>query len=252
MRVDWGNAPQWVSALCAALLASIAIYGVFFSATSHAFVAYLQSELAVRNQRIASLELQERDLLASVARTKMQLAEIEVARKVLADSIEKLSSDRQALASEIAAIQKDLASAQFLVIKEKIGAELSSKVVSITTFTLSQDFWTNKDGVRGTKEKPWKHYISFVQETARKLPESDRVNGQLVVAEFIKRCGRYENMGVDIPNLKIGPDEDFAKYNYDRSAHPSSINLEAIIEKIRRLETEIRNCFHGITPNLND
>jgi hypothetical protein len=49
MKIEWGNAPQWVSAVCALALAVLAIYGLFYSKTSQALVTYLQSELAVRN-----------------------------------------------------------------------------------------------------------------------------------------------------------------------------------------------------------
>ena len=62
MKIEWGNVPQWMSAVCALALAALAIYGLFFSQTSQALVSYLQSELAVRNQHIATMELREQQL----------------------------------------------------------------------------------------------------------------------------------------------------------------------------------------------
>jgi hypothetical protein len=70
VKLEWGNLPQWISAVCALALSLLALYGLFFSTTSQTLVAYLQSELVARNQHISASEVRERELQLSVETAK--------------------------------------------------------------------------------------------------------------------------------------------------------------------------------------
>ncbi len=111
--LDWGNVPQWISALCAFALAALAIYGLFFSQTSQALVSYLQSELAVRNQRIATLELREQQLQASVKSAEANLSGLADQKTAAEKQIAQLNSEQRALSSKVKELGATLSTTEF-------------------------------------------------------------------------------------------------------------------------------------------
>jgi hypothetical protein len=219
-NLDWGNAPQWVSAISAVTVAGLAIYGLFFSSTSQAIVAYLQSELTIRNQHIAGLELRERELQTSVAAVQSDLKGLAEQKELLLRQVASLNAERESLSAQITELGKSLSNTEFSLVKEKIGAELSSKVVSTVTFSLLQEYEEKPEGVRGRTERPWDDYLDFIRKTADQLPERDRPVARVVVANFEQQCRRLSNVAVQIPNLRPPKDtSDYAQYGWDRSKH---------------------------------
>jgi hypothetical protein len=78
--VDWGNRSQMISAACAAisalsavLVAAIAIYALFFSPTSQMVVAYLHSELTLRNSQIGNLQTKVDQVGSTLSQTELAL-----------------------------------------------------------------------------------------------------------------------------------------------------------------------------------
>ena len=132
-RVDWGNAPQWLSAVSALLLVGLAIYGLFFSATSQALVAYLQSELAVRNNRIAELELRERDLQQSVAKSREVLANLTEQRAQLDRQVAELKAEQEELSQRAKVLGSTLSSTEFSLVREKIFTGLRADSGQVRT-----------------------------------------------------------------------------------------------------------------------
>jgi hypothetical protein len=243
-KVDWGNAPSWVSAICALTLAVLAIYGVFFSTTSQAIVAYLQSELAIRNQRIAGLESHELELQKSVSTAQTDLKSLAEQKETLQGQVASLKAQQQGLSTSVAELEKTLSVSEFSLVKEKIGAELSSKIVSTIAFTLTREL-EGPDGVRGRTERPWDKYLDFIRKTADKLPEHDRPIARVVVANFEEQCQRLKNVGIQIPSLRSLDKENLAPYGYDLSKHPSSIRLESVIKQIEKVQQDIVDCFRS-------
>jgi chaperonin cofactor prefoldin len=246
-RVEWGSAAQWVSAFCALIIAALAIYGVFFSATSQALVAYLQSELSVRNQRIATLELRERELQTSIATAQSSLKDLANQKVALQNQVNSLEAERKDISTQLAKLNATLSTTNFSLVKEKIGAELTSKLVSTLPFSLWRDFDT-PEGVRARTVRPWDDYFSFVKKTADGLPDADKPLARAVVENFAEQCKRLSTVTVAIPALRIPKDESLAQYGWDTSKHPTSIRLNAIAKQIEHVQTDIKDCFRSVVP----
>jgi hypothetical protein len=247
-KVDWGNAPQWVSAICALTLAGLAIYGLFFSSTSQALIAYLQSELAIRNQHIAGLELHERELQQSISTALSDLKGLAVQKETLQRQVASLNAEQQRLSTKNAELGNTLSTTEFSLVKEKIGAELSSKTVSTIDVTLEHELEEQPEGVRGRTERPWDDYLDFIRKTADRLPERDRPVASAVVTNFAKQCQRLSSVVIQIPSLRPPKDADYAPYGWDISKHPTYIRLEAVIKQIVKVQKDIVDCFKSVTP----
>jgi len=248
-RIEWGNAPQWVSAVCAFLLAALAIWGIFFSATSQALVAYLQSELAVRNQRIAALELRERELQFSITAAQSSLGGLAGQKDDLEKQISALKIEQQGLSDKVKELGLSLSTTEFLLVREKISAQVSSVISEMMVIRLNfiRDIY-EPQGVRARLLRPMDSYVRDIREIAEKLPDRDRTLARLVVSNFEQQCARYKNTAIQIPALRIPREEDFSKYNYDRSKHPTNIRLELIGKQIEKAEEEIEACFKAVKP----
>lgn len=247
-KVDWGNAPQWVSAACALTLAGLAIYGLFFSSTSQALIAYLHSELAIRNQRIAGLELHERELQKSISTAQSDLKGLVEQKEPLQRQVASLNAEQQALSTKVAELGKTLSTTEFSLVKEKIGAELSSKIVSTIDVTLMHELEELPEGVRGRAYRPWDDYLDFIRKTADRLPERDQPVASTVVANFTQQCQRLSNVEIQIPNLLPPKDADLSQYGWDLSKHPSYIRLEAVTKQIEKTQKNIVDCFRSVMP----
>jgi hypothetical protein len=248
LQFDWGNVPQWVSAMCALALAGLAIYGFFFSATSQALVSYLQSELAVRNQRIAALELRERTLQLSITSAQSNLDALGGQKISLEKQVAQLNSEQESLSQKVKDLGSTLSKTEFSLVKEKISAKQRSTVgpTMALAFNLQREL-DKPDGVRARTERPWDGLLSFIQEIAAGLPERDRLLGGKVVDNFIQQCDRLK-VAIQIPALRIPKDADYAPYGYDRSKHPTALRLEAVVKQIERAQKDIEDCFQSVTP----
>jgi chromosome segregation ATPase len=123
-------------------LAALAIYGLFFSTTSQALVSYLQSELAVRNQRIASMELREQQLQLSISQTQVTLGDLNEQRAGLERQVADLNAEREALSRKAESLGSTLSSTEFSLVREKISAKLASTIVSTLSLNLDTELWS--------------------------------------------------------------------------------------------------------------
>jgi hypothetical protein len=246
-KLEWGNVPQWVSAICALALAFLAIYGLFFSTTSQALVAYLQSELAVRNQHIAALELRERELQLSVANAQSNLNGLADQKTLLEKQVALLNTEQESLTQKVKDLGSTLSKTEFSLVKEKIGAKLSSTIGS--TLFLREDELYKPEGVRARSERPWDGQLSYIREIAEGLlPERDRPLARNVVVNFARQCERYSKIIIQIPALKIPKDADFSAYDFNRDKHPISLRLTALNKQLEKVGKDIEDCFHSVTP----
>lgn len=246
MKRDWGNISQVISALCALSLALLAFYGVFFSKTSQALVSYLQSELAVRNQRIANLEGREQQLQMSVKDAEANLEDLAKQKEVAQKKIAALDAEQEALTQKITNLDSTLSNTKFSLVREKINTTLSS-TINGTSFFL-EDRLEQADGVAAVTERPWDDKLAYIKKIAANLPEPDRDVGAQVVAKFAQQCGRYSKIAIQIPALRIPKGTDYSPYGYDRSKHPTAVRLRAIAKQLENVEKEIEKCFRSVTP----
>src|SRR6185437_2901996 len=142
---------------------------------------YLQSELALRNQRIAALEARERELQLSVTNAQSSFGD---------------------LARQKAMLEKQV---EFSLVKEKMGARLSSTIGRAIALRLVEES-DRPEGVRARTERPWDAHLSRVRETAEQLPEGERPLARAVVANFVQQCGRLSSAAIQIPALRIPKD----------------------------------------------
>ncbi len=169
-QLDWGNVPQWVSAVCAAIVALVAIYALFFSATSQMLVAYLHSELALRNSKIASLEAQEQQLRLLISKREIELGTIE-----------------QRLATAL--------------VKEKISTRIAGTMVVTWPLRLVDEFYSPQ-GTRPRKEHLWIAYLNFIRRVIEELPSNEQALGQEVLRKLNEQCAHLSNIVIDVPSSK--------------------------------------------------
>jgi hypothetical protein len=134
------------------------------------------------------------------------------------------------LSQKISELGANLLTTEFSLVREKISAKLSSTIVSTLAFNLSDEL-DKPEGVRARTERPWDGHLSYIQKTVEGLPERDRPLGRTIVANFIRQCDRFSKIVIQIPALKIPKDEDYSRYNYNRSDHPLALRLDAIVRK---------------------
>lgn len=238
-----GNLAQWVSAVCALVVAGIAIWGVFFSPTSQALVSYLQSELAVRNNRIAGLELRERDLQQSVAAARSDLGVLAKQKAELAAQVAGLNSERESMSRRVAELRDNL---EFAAVREKIGTELFSKLVSTIPFDLRRQL-EEPNGIRPRNVRIWDDYLRFVEQTAESLTQSDRALGRKVAAAFAAQCITLSKIVVSVPALRYDP-KGLPAGEYNRDEHPDAIKLRPILAQLEKIRRDILECFKSVTP----
>lgn len=248
--IDWGNAPQWLSAVCAIVLASLAIWGIFFSETSQALVTYLQSELAVRNQRIATLELREQELQLSIATARQNLRGLAEQKAELGKQVSQLKTEQDSLQTKVTQLGSTLANTEFSLIRERINSEMSSGLseLAVLRITLSDDLFTAQ-GVRPRIIKPWDSFVRAIRRASEKLTDRDKVLAEIVIEKFLQQCARYKEAMVQIPAMRIPKDADFSQYNYNRDKHPIAIRLETFGKRIEKIERDIHDCFNAVVPS---
>jgi hypothetical protein len=179
-RIDWGNAPQWLSAGCAFILASLAIWGLFFSKTSQALVSYLQSELTIRNQRISAIELRERELQLSISAAQQDLAALVGKRAELETQVSQLRIEQENLSKKVGELGSMLSTAEFFLVREKVNSEIGSRLseLAVLRITLSDDLFAAQ-GVRPRTIKPWDSFVGRIKSIADKLAGSRGGLGKL-------------------------------------------------------------------------
>lgn len=247
MKLEWGNISQIVSAACAATLAVLAVYGLFFSQTSQALVSYLQSELAVRNQRIAALELREQQLQASVKGAEANLTGLAEQKAIAEKQVAQLNAEQHLLSQKVREMGASLSTTEYSLVREKIGKQLASTILEPVNIFLAEDLF-KPEGVKARSVRPWDAHLAFIKETASKLPDRDRKLSAQVIADFIEQCARFSKIAVQIPNLRIARDDDLSVYNFERSKHPTYLRLEALVEQMGKVGRDIEACFNTIKP----
>jgi hypothetical protein len=243
---DWGNISQIVSAVAAIALALLAIYGFFFSKTSQALVSYLQSELALRNIRIVSLEQTERDLHRSIAESQVSLNGLSEEKASLEKQIATLKLAQESYAKQVQELGTQLAGTTFSLVREKISVSLASVLSELDVISLkvSSD-WLEK-GVPAQTIRPWKSYLKAVQEKIAALPEADRTMGGAVLNKFVQQCSHFNSVIIQVPALRVPTSENFASYGYQVEKHPTAARAKAISDQIRKAQDDIQACFKSL------
>lgn len=246
MKLEWGNIPQWLSAVCALALAILAFYGLFFSKTSQALVAYLQSELAVRNQRIAGLELREQQLQLSITQTQSTLGSLNNQKAGLDRQISELKDQQEALLKKADTLGSTLSTTEFSLVREKIGAKLASTIINPLSLTLDSELWTQ--GVKARTVRPWSDYLPFIKRTGEGLGEGDRALAKIVVERFIETCGGFAEAVIRIPAFPPAKSSEIPNGSFMRDDHPSARKLDAYVNQIKKIQNDIERCFNSTTP----
>src|SRR5262245_9480065 len=200
-RLDWGNVPQWISAVCAIIVALVAIYALFFSATSQMLVAYLHSELASRNSKIAALEAREQQLHLLISRREIELG----------------------------AIEQRLATA---LVKEKISTRIAGTMVVTWPLRLVDEFYSQ--GIRPRKEQLWIAYLNFIRTVIEELPSNEQALGQEVLLKLNEQCSHLSKVVIDVPSIKLA--EGDAKQRFDALQKKVSDAQSEIKQCLRNLQ----------------
>jgi hypothetical protein len=245
MKIEWGNVPQWISGICALFLALLAVYGLFYSPTSQALVNYLQSELTVRNQRIATLELREQQLQLSISQSQATLGDLNAQKTTLEDQVANLNVERQALSRKAEELGSSLSNTEFSLVREKIGTKLASTMISTLSIKLDDELWSPQ-GVQARTVKPWDTYIAFIKKTADQLEDPDRNLGQQVVLKFVEQCGdRFSSQAVRIPAFRQAKSEEIPAGTWIRDDHPSAKKLDGYVKQVTAIQDAIVKCFNS-------
>lgn len=248
MKFEWGNIPQWISALCAILLAALAIYGGFFSSTGHALVSYLQSELTARNQRIAGLEQREAQLQASINAARTGLSGIREQKSSLERQIASLKGEQQTLTSQIQSMHSDLSKKTFDYVREKISVQLTAGLGELYVVALRlSDEVSRPGGTRARTLRPFEIQTRRIEEISKKLPDAEKETAQLVMEKFSEQCSRFRTLAISIPSVRI-PDGELAQHNYDQDKTSAGAKIDAISKHITKAAEDLDRCFHSVIP----
>lgn len=272
-RFPPANLPQWISAGTSVVTVSVALWALFFSPASQALVQYLQSELASRNYKIADLEAQESLLHLAVGRREQelnalgskanelqgQLTGLASQRDQLQRQIVNLESERDLLASQIKDVDTKLGHTEFSLVKEKLAAQLSSRIIVVWPYNIMDEAYS-PHGIRPRKEVLWGAYVSSMREKVNTLTPTEQELGNTVITNFINQCGQLSTISFDIPRLKT-IQADFTKRNslndldvkkYDdeieKNNQDVSKKLDEIEKRVLTAEQDIENCLKGVTP----
>lgn len=245
-RPEWGNISQIISALCAVALAILAIYGFFFSKTSQAFVSYLQSELALRNIRIVSLEQTEKDLQRSIAESQVSLSSLTEQKATLERQIAELQIAQQAYAKQVQELGAQLVGTTFSLVREKILVSKATLLSELDVVELKiQTDWYDK-GVPVQTVRPWQSYLKTLQNKMSELPEADRTMGKAVLDKFIQQCNSLSSVVIQVPAMRVASSESLSAYDYNIDRHPVGIRAKAIANQIRKAEDDMQACFKSL------
>lgn len=246
-RLEWGNVSQIVSAFCALALAILAIYGFFFSKTSQAFVSYLQSELALRNIRIVSLEQTEKDLQRSIAESQVSLNGLAEQKINLERQIAELKVAQESYAKQIQQLGDQLVGTTFSLVREKILVSKATLLSELDVLWLKiQGDWYDK-GVPAQTVRPWQSYLKTLQSKMSDLPEADRTMGKAVLDKFAQQCSHLSSVVIQVPAMRVTSGESLSAYDYNIDRHPTAIRAKAIANQIRKAEDDLQACFKSLT-----
>ena len=231
-----GNLSQIVSALSAVIVAGIAIYALFFSPASQMFVAYLHSELALRNSKIAAMELQEHQLRIQISQRETELRSIE---------------------QQITSLGSNLSRSEFERVREKIKGELfGSKLLIVWPLNLVDEYFS-KNGIRPRKEFLMQQYLEDARTTIEQFPKPEQELAYRVLQAFTEQCAHL-NKAIDIPALKHpGLDVDAylgsgdsKKYlaNHQEVEAGADSKRDALSRRIFDAEDEIGKCLSSVLP----
>lgn len=235
-----------VSAACALALALLAFYGVFFSQTSQDVVRYLQSELALRNSRIATLEQTEQDLQRSILSSQSSLNGLSEQKAELEKQVANLKTAQESFSKQVQELGSMLAGTTFSLIREKISVALADGLSELAVIRIGIEVdWLAK-GVRAREIRPWQSHLKSVEQAIAKLPEQDRLMGRSVYDKFVQQCSRYSSIVVQVPALRIDPNLDMSVYGNDRDKYPVAVRAKAVSKQIEKAEEDIQACFKSL------
>ncbi|WP_368508723.1 hypothetical protein [Bradyrhizobium lupini] len=246
-RPEWGNISQIVSALCALALAILAIYGFLFSKTSQAFVSYLQSELALRNIRITSLEQTEKDLQRSIAESQVSLSSLTEQKVRLEGQIADLEMAQQGYAKQVQELGAQLVGTTFSLVREKVLVSKATLLSELDVLGLKiQIDWYDK-GLPAQTVRPWQSYLKTLQKKMADLGEADRAMGKTVLDKFVQQCSSLNSVVIQVPAMRVTSSESLSAYDYNIDRHPVGIRAKAIANQIRKAEDDMQACFKSLS-----
>jgi hypothetical protein len=235
-RFEIGNLSQIVSALSSVIVACTAIYVLFFSSTSQMFIAYLHSELALRNSKIAAMELQEHQLRIQISQRETELRTIE---------------------QKITELGSNLSRSEFERVREKIKAELfGSKLVVVWPLKLVDEYFS-KNGIRPRKEFLLPQYLAYATTRIEQFPKAEQELAQQTLRLFGEQCAHL-NKAIDLPALKH-PDIDVDAYlgnadskkhlaNYKKLENDAESKFKVLSNRIFDAQRELGKCLGGVLP----
>jgi len=194
------------------------------------------------------MELREQQLQLSVKSAEGNLADLAEQKVIAEKQVAQLNAEQQSLSQKVKDLGATLSTTEFSLVREKIGKQIASTIISPTNIFLALDLY-KPEGVKARSIRQWDTHLEFIKETAGKLDERDRKLANQIVGNFIAQCDRFSKMTIQIPNLRIARDSDLSVYNYDRSKHPTYLRLEALVEQIDKTAKDIEACFNSVKPS---
>lgn len=104
------------------------------------------------------------------------------------------------------------------------------------------------EGIPSETFHPWDERSVYIKRIANELPEPDKQMAEKVFYNFVVQCERYANVTIQMPALRIPRGADLSQYGYDRSKHPAAIRLDAVMDRLDKVQQDIEDCFRATTP----
>ena len=175
--------------------------------------------------------MRERELQRSVTSAQSNLNGLTAQKQLLEKQVAQLNAEQEAVSQRVKDLGTTLSNTEFSLVKEKIGAKLSSTVGPTLTHDLTREL-DKAEGIRARIERPWDGHSSYIKKIADELSERDRPLGRNVIDNFIRQCDRLSKIVVQIPVLRIPKDADYSAYGFDRDKHPVNVRLKTLVQQI--------------------
>lgn len=262
------NWAQVLSAASSLVTMVVAVWAIFFSPASQSVVDFLQSELALRNSKIATLEKSSEELNSQIELRQNELARLEErvtdttseldaltrTNKDLSDEKSNLSTAIEEQKQELEVYSANYEKLRIKFVAGKFYAAMQGSFVTSDEFDMIMN-WPKSE----VKVNVWERHVKFVKDQLQSLKGGERKIGSEVIRRFVAKCAKIGNRSISIRPLT---EPEAPVFDYQKQSAVERDNLDREYEralekfhrevrgkeiaKIRDVKDQIKECMRDI------